>query len=302
MPRLINWLRRQRWAAFLVFQCFLFGIAIIFLTGVRYVTGRSIHLGRDPIGMIDGILIGILSIGVILLTRSFYERVRSKDGPDLGLAPSRRRALQFLAGIGLGITFFAAPWLISIELGSASITDTITANFDTVSAALIIGPAWLLLLLQAVMEETANRAFPIQLWYDRSLLFRIVVPAAFFVLIHLVSESFSMERTALLFIAGLVQGFAFMLTGNIWLTSGLHFGANVASFSLSGVWHAGALVAIQGESAVSIIGASLVPLVALAALYVVKTYRLSEHSVASDPDLPVPDRIDRENEHPDMAG
>lgn len=270
MQSLFNWLRRQRWAAFLVFQCFLFGIAIIFLTGVRYVTGRSIHLARDAVGIGDGMLLAALAIGVIFLTRSFYERVRSEDGPDLGLAPSRRRALQFFAGILLGITVFAAPWFIAIHLGSASITDTITAHFDTVSAMLIIGLTSLLLLLQAVMEETANRAFPIQLWYDRSVVFRIVVPAAFFVLIHLVSESFSIERTALLFIAGLVQGLAFMLTGNIWLTSGLHFGANVASFSLSGVWHAGALVAIQGESAVSIIGASLVLLVALAAVYGVK--------------------------------
>src|SRR5690606_24487500 len=120
---------------------------------------------------------------------------------------------------------------------------------DPSSAGLVIVSAWFLLLLQAVMEETVNRAFPMNLWHDRSILFRLLVPATFFVLIHLASEPFSAGRVVLLFTAGLFHGLAFALTGAVWLTSGLHFGANVAAFSVSGIWHAGAIVSIEGRPA-----------------------------------------------------
>src|SRR5262249_46905387 len=99
----------------------------------------------------------------------------------------------------------------------------------------------------AVMEETANRAFPMRLWQERSLAFRFVVPSIFFIAIHLVNEQFSFERVGVLFMAGLLHGVAYALTGNIWLGSGVHMGANFANYSISGLWHAGAIVTIVGR-------------------------------------------------------
>lgn len=97
------------------------------------------------------------------------------------------------------------------------------------------------------MEETANRAFPMRLWQERPLLFRLVVPSIFFAALHLADEQFSFERMAVLLLAGVVQSLAYALTGNIWLTSGVHAGANSASFSLSGLWHAGAVLTVVGR-------------------------------------------------------
>jgi hypothetical protein len=51
----------------------------------------------------------------------------------------------------------------------------------------------------------------------------------------------------MLLIAGVVQSLAYLLTGNIWLTSGVHAGANIAAFSVSGLWHAGGVVSVTGQ-------------------------------------------------------
>jgi membrane protease YdiL (CAAX protease family) len=133
---------------------------------------------------------------------------------------------------------------------TASVYDRIDAHFDSYSAARIFTVAFIMLLLQSIMEETANRALPMRLWEHRSLAFRLVVPSIFFVAIHLISEPYSFERMGILFMAGILQGIAYLLTGNIWLCSGLHAGANMASFSVTGLWHAGAIVALIGRPAV----------------------------------------------------
>ena len=78
------------------------------------------------------------------------------------------------------------------------------------------------------MEETANRAFPMRLWQHRSLLFRVLVPSIFFAAIHFAGEEVSFERSGVLLIAGITSSLAYALTGNIWLASGLHAGANIA--------------------------------------------------------------------------
>src|SRR5262249_42872724 len=129
----------------------------------------------------------------------------------------------------------------------ASMHDRINTHFDNFSVARILTVAFFMLLLQGIMEETANRAFPMRLWEQRSLAFRLVVPSIFFIVIHLVNEQFSFERVGVLLMAGLLQGIAYALTGNIWLSSGVHTGANFANCSISGLWHAGAIVALVGQ-------------------------------------------------------
>jgi membrane protease YdiL (CAAX protease family) len=49
------------------------------------------------------------------------------------------------------------------------------------------------------------------------------------------------------FVSGVVLSCAYLFTGNIWLATGLHTGINYARFSVSGLWHAGALVSLKGQ-------------------------------------------------------
>jgi membrane protease YdiL (CAAX protease family) len=247
MEALATWFRKHLWAAFLAHQAGLFIIAIVFLSSVRRITGRTIHLGKDPIGLGDGAALVVLSIAVILLTRVFYRWIKKDNAPSLGISLTPRRSLDLLIGILIGVAFVIAPWVSALWRGTASIYDRINAHFDTFSVVRILTVAFVMLLLQGIMEETTSRAFPMRLWEHRSLAFRVIVPSIFFVAIHLVSEPFSLERIGILFMAGILQSIAYALTGNIWLASGLHAGANFAGFSISGLWHAGAVVALVGQ-------------------------------------------------------
>ena len=247
MEALATWLKQHLWAAFLAHQTGIFILALGFLSSVRRITGRTIHLGRDPIGLGDGAALVVLSITVILLTRVFYRWVKGDNAPSLGIALTPRRLLDLLIGIFIGSAFAIAPWINALLRGTASIHDRINTHFDNSSMARILTVAIFLLLLQGIMEETVNRAFPMRLWEHRSLAFRTVVPSIFFAAIHLADEQFSFERIGVLFMAGIVQSIAYALTGNIWLTSGVHTGANLASFSISGLWHAGAIVSVIGQ-------------------------------------------------------
>lgn len=134
--------------------------------------------------------------------------------------------------------------------GTAAILDRIDAHFSYPTAAGVLCVALFLLLTQSVMEETANRAFPMRLWERRSLWFRVLVPSVLFAALHLADEQFSFERVGILLLAGIVQSLAYALTGNIWLTAGVHAGANAAAFSVSGLWHAGAVVSVTGQPSV----------------------------------------------------
>ncbi|HEX5733963.1 MAG TPA: CPBP family intramembrane glutamic endopeptidase [Blastocatellia bacterium] len=199
--------------------------------------------------MLDGTALVALSLAVILLTQLLYRWLKGEGAPPLGLRFSIRRCVELLIGILLGVAFAILPWVIALSKGTAQVNDSIAVHFDDLSIIRIISIAFLLLLIQSVMEETANRAFPIRIWEHRSLAFRVLVPSIFFAAVHLADEQFSFERIAILVMAGVIQSFAYLLTGNVWFSSGVHAGANLATFSISGLWHAGAVMRIVGQPA-----------------------------------------------------
>ena len=268
MQALATWLRHHLWAAFLAHQAGLFIIVIVFLSSVRRLTGRTIHLGKDPIGLGDGAVLVVLSIAVILLTRVFYRWIKGNNAPSLGIRLTPRRSLDLLIGLLIGFAFVIAPWVSALWRGTASIYDRITTHFDSFTVARILTVAFFMLLLQAILEEVTNRAFPMRLWEHRSLSFRMIVPSIFFVAIHMVSEQSSLERISVLFMVGILQSIAYALTGNIWLASGLHAGANFAGFSVSGLWHAGATVALIGQPTIPNWAVGMIMLAVFSAAFV----------------------------------
>ena len=268
MAALATWFRQHLWAAFIAHQAGLFIVVIVFLSSVRRLSGRTIHLGRDPIGLVDGTVLVVLSIAVIFLTRVFYRWIKGEKAPSLGMRLTPRRTLDLVIGLMIGFTFVIAPWLSALWRGTASIYDRITTHFDGFTVTRILAVAFLMLLLQAILEEVTNRAFPMRLWQHRSLAFRMIVPSIFFVAIHMVSEQFSLERIGVLFMAGILQSIAYALTGNIWLASGLHAGANFAGFSISGLWHAGAIVALIGQPTMPHWAATMIMLAVFSGVFV----------------------------------
>ena len=80
----------------------------------------------------------------------------------------------------------------------------------------------------------------------------------------------------MLLLAGVVQSLAYALTDNIWLTLGVHAGANSAAFSVSGLWHAGAVVSLTGQPSVPNWAAVAIMLAAFSVAFVLsQRYRIS---------------------------
>lgn len=262
--------KKHRWLVFLTHQGLIFLTAVVFLTSVRRLTGRTIHFGQDPLGLIDGAALIVLSIGLVVFTRTLYHWVRGPSATPLGIALSPRRFVDLVAGLVIGFAFTILPYVDAFLSGTATIRDRITTHFDSLTIARIIAVAFVLLLLQSVTEETANRAFPMRLWEDHPFWFRVLVPSVFFAAIHLADEEFRIERIGMLLLAGVIQSFAYALTGNIWLASGLHAGANLASFIPTGLWHAGAVVALVGHIRVPNLVMPIVMFVILATLLILR--------------------------------
>ena len=268
METLATWFKQHLWAAFLAHQAGVLIVVIVFLSSVKRITGRTIHFGKDPLGLIDGTVLAILSIAVILLTRVFYRWIKGDSAASLGIALTPRRSLDLLIGILIGFAFVIAPWISALWQGTASVYDRINAHFDGFSVARVFAVAFFMLLLQAVFEETTNRAFPMRLWEHRSLFFRLMVPSIFFVALHLPNEPFSFVRIGVLFMMGLLLGIAYAYTGNIWFASGVHMGGNLAAFSVSGLWHAGAIVALTGQPTIPYWAATMIMLAVFSAIFV----------------------------------
>lgn len=249
MRSLAGRLKQSPWAVFLLHQGVVFVSAFAFISAIRRLTGRDIHLGREPIGLAGGIALVVLSTAIIAFTVWLYRWAKGADAPPLGIGFSVRRSLELLAGLVFGFVFAGLPWAISLWNGGAAVTDRIGAYFTGLSAVGMIAGGFFLLFLQGVMEEVTNRAFPMRLWDHRPLLYRLIVPAVFFAALHLAGEGFEFERAFVLVVFAVALGLAYALTGNIWLASGIHVGGNVAIFSMTGLWHAGAVVSVSGEPA-----------------------------------------------------
>jgi len=239
--------RRHKWAAFLSHQALLFAAALAFLSTFRKLTGRDIHLGREPVGALGGAALLALSAAVVAFTWALYRWLKGPDAPPLGLGLTRRRAAECAAGALLGFALAAWPWAGALLTGGTFVRDHVGAHFDAAGVVLVFALALPLLFAGAFAEEVANRAFPMRLWPERTLAFRALVPSLFFAALHLAGEPFAPARFALLVAGGVVQSLAYALTGNVWLASGLHFGGNFAGFFASGLWHAGAALEVVGR-------------------------------------------------------
>ena len=247
MRTFVQIMKRHRWLVFLTQQAIMFAIGFAFLSLVRLLTGKTLHGGRDPLGLVDGAAFVLLAVTVILMTRGLYYWVEGKDAPSLGLALSLRRFLLLLVGLLLGLAFNSWAWIAGLVSGTAMIRDQISLHFDSAGITRVLLTGVFIGLANSLLEEITSRAFPMMLWRHRSLAFRMFVPSIFFAAQHLIDEPFDFARFIYLVSLGVVFSAAYALTGNIWLGVGLHTGYLLASISLSGLWHMGAIVAVSGQ-------------------------------------------------------
>lgn len=243
-------LRTNRWAIFLLQQAAVFGGGLLFLGLVRYLTGKTLHGGVDPIGWMEFVAYVVIVVGFVWGTSRLHHWVHGPDAPDLGLAPSRRRVVDMLIGLAVGAIANGWLWMLSLATGTAQISDVITNHHAILTVVGYISLGVTIALLNGLLEETTSRAFPARLFGDRPLWFRVVLLATFFALQHLVDEPFGIGRFLYLVGFGAILTVAYVWRGNIWLPLGLHTGYLLASIAPGGRWHLGSIYDLTGAHVV----------------------------------------------------
>jgi len=230
-------------------QAAVFAISFALVAGMRLVTGVDARSGRVPIDPVSFAAIAGLFTGVVLCSRWFFRFTDAPASRDRVLSMSWRRAGEFAAGTVIAYLLAAGPTLMAFASGSMRVVETVADKFPPLELIYVVTIGMVLVVYNSVMEEYASRAFPLALFRGSPRLVGIVVPALFFAAAHLAAEPFRLTAFYTRFVNGAVMAVAFLLTGNVWLASGVHTGMNLAVLAGSGRWYFGGLARLQGEPA-----------------------------------------------------
>jgi membrane protease YdiL (CAAX protease family) len=241
----------RRWIFFFGQQIALLVISWLFLNMVRWFSGRTIHGAKDPLGVVNTFLVLTLWVAISVGTYFFYRATEGRVAPAFGVSLSRRRVVDFLAGTLVGLIVIGIPTMLGLVFGTMSIADSIRKHLSPLGIFLYLGLGIVLLLGNSVSEEITSRAYPMQLFRDKALWVRIIIPSIFFATLHLADESFDLSAFYDRTIVGIVLGIAYAMTENIWLASGLHTGTNAAVVWTNGAWWVGALIKTSGRPLLS---------------------------------------------------
>jgi membrane protease YdiL (CAAX protease family) len=187
--------------------------------------------------ILTGIVVAAAAIVLGLLAITHWRRQRRSVVECLGLHWDRRSAADLL--VGFTIAALVMTGIFACELWSGSISR------GAVTAAPGM-PSWqaaLLMMFTAPEEELVNRSL---LLSGLAIALRgrsaaaILVTAVAFGLAHLTNPEASAASALGNGLGGLIYGYAFVMSGRIWLPVGLHFAWNfvqgpLLGFSVSGL-------------------------------------------------------------------
>lgn len=214
--------------------------------GAQFALRGAVH--HAPVSAAGGVAIGgsvALAgalVGVYAALVHWMERRKATEiSPGAGLA---------LSGIVFGVAMFAAVLGLIHVAGSAELLG-LSGSFHV---ALPLAGA----MLAAVGEELAFRGGLFRILEEScGTSVALLVSAAIFGLLHAVNpNATAISMAAIAIEAGLLLGAAYVLTRNLWLPIGFHFGWNFAEGGLFGTSVSGT-TAGQGVFAVTLTGPRL---------------------------------------------
>lgn len=185
-----------------------------------------VGLGRDTVlrlFYVIHLLEGAIRLAVVLGITSFVcRRVHNSSLSSLGLFwPAKSgRSIAFCFCVGLVI----APLnLLPVALQSMSSKDQtdLTAYLGT------LGFMSLLSLMVVLVEEIAFRGYVLQI-LERSWggSVALILSSIVFVFVHFAAEPFNVNRMVGLFALGIMFGYVFIHTRNLWCSIAIHLGWN----------------------------------------------------------------------------
>jgi membrane protease YdiL (CAAX protease family) len=211
---------------------FVFGMVISYVV---------LHLGRGF--DINSLLLNQV-LNLLIITASVYIARRWLDKrsfESLGLKLDRQTIRDLLAGIG--ITFVQMGFIYILMLGLGWLTfEGFAWQFDPLKTVIIsVLNFFIVFLIVGWNEELLSRGYHLQtLASGMNLFWGVVISSAVFGILHLGNPNATWVSAAGIFFAGIYLAYAYVRTGQLWLSIGLHIGWNffegvVFGFPVSGL-------------------------------------------------------------------
>jgi membrane protease YdiL (CAAX protease family) len=214
-------------------------LGILLRVGVFVLIAGAGYFGFPIILQVFGVPLvtaAVTSFGAAAVANAIVLRIFERGRlADIGLgwksASRRNLALGILGGIGSALFVLLVPLLA----GAADLEPVPNQHFNFPSLLLVS----IILLFGAAGEEMLFRGYAFQVLVKAIGPFATILPVAvLFGLAHSVNLSFTWLALCNTILWGVVLGYAFIVSGDLWLPIGLHFGWNwtlpVLGVNLSG--------------------------------------------------------------------
>lgn len=229
------------WRWFVVQQIVVFFVSATALWAVGALTGRRLHGLQDTPTITDLASYLIVTCAIVAGTAAMLRRALRDSSATLALAPTAARLRDFAVAFGVGLGVNSLPWLVPALLGQVELRLVEVLRWQPIALGIAIAIA------NALFEEATMRAFPMQVFRDRSATFRLVVPALAFAAQHFVGEPPTLQRFVYLAALGVMFGLAWLMRPHAWCSGGLHAGYFYASLVPAGRTDAGSWLGVSGD-------------------------------------------------------
>ncbi len=203
-----------------------------------YLVGAGVGKGREVVDWLQGDLamVGaafappttLFTIGYVWIFRRYIDR---RDLASLGMRrPERRWTASVWAGLALGIVPLAT--LTGILIAAGELTGSIHSISGTVLFLLCTLP------FAAFTEELVARGYVLQNLVEvRRPILGVIISSVLFWLFHSINPGAWATPiiSVNLFLAGILLALAYLLSGNIWFPTALHFGWNACQGPIFGL-------------------------------------------------------------------
>jgi len=218
---------------------FLLRIGVFVLLTLICLVGASIiiRVTTGDKGLVNAALANFAAAAIATtISLRIYERARIED---IGLGWNRSSQWNLLLGLAGGVAGGALVTLTPVLFRKAAfVSNPAGGNWRS---AVFVG---VVLLFGAVGEEIMFRGYAFQVLLTETGIFSTILPVSMlFSLMHGLNPGINPLGFVNTFLWGVLLGFAFLRSGDLWLPIGLHYGWNLAlpmlGANLSGIFAEG---------------------------------------------------------------